>query len=148
MYLSRSTLSTWNHLIEAPLEDQPLLADASPIAASPDYVADFDPEEDPKDDQADYPANGWDGDDEPFDDDDDDDTDDEDPEEEPFEDEEGRRWVLGSWHVVWRRWGYWLYGESIISVYDDFWRSYLSRLLSVVSPWLRIRIERRVSNCG
>nr|GEV02873.1 hypothetical protein [Tanacetum cinerariifolium] len=77
---------------EAPLEDQPLPADASPIAASPDYMADSDPEEDPKedpkDDQADYPANGGDGDDEPFDDDDDDDTDDEDPEEEPFEEDD------------------------------------------------------------
>nr|GEU44592.1 putative reverse transcriptase domain-containing protein [Tanacetum cinerariifolium] len=73
---------------EAPLEDQPLPADASPIAASPDYVADFDSEEDPEDDQTDYPADGGDGDDEPFDnDDDDDDTDDEDPEEEPVEDE-------------------------------------------------------------
>nr|GEX79910.1 hypothetical protein [Tanacetum cinerariifolium] len=74
----------------------PLPADASPIAASPDYVADFDPDEDPKedlkDDQADYPTDGGDGNDEPSDDDDDDDdTDsdpDEDPEEEPFEDEE------------------------------------------------------------
>nr|GFB66515.1 hypothetical protein [Tanacetum cinerariifolium] len=46
---------------EAPLEDQPLPADASPIAASPDYVADFDPEKDPEDDQADYPADGGDG---------------------------------------------------------------------------------------
>nr|GEV20046.1 putative reverse transcriptase domain-containing protein [Tanacetum cinerariifolium] len=44
---------------EAPLEDQPLPADASSITASPDYV--------PSDDDA---------------------TDDEDPEEEPFEDEE------------------------------------------------------------
>nr|GEW35182.1 hypothetical protein [Tanacetum cinerariifolium] len=76
---------------ESPLEDQPLPADALPIAASPDYVADFDPKEDLEDDQADYPADGGDGDDEPSDDDDDDDdddTDDEDPEEEPFEDEE------------------------------------------------------------
>nr|GEV17495.1 putative reverse transcriptase domain-containing protein [Tanacetum cinerariifolium] len=78
---------------EASLEDQPLPADASPIAASPDYVADSDlnedPEEDPEDDQADYPADGGDGDgdDEPSDDDDDNDTD-FDPEEEPFEDEE------------------------------------------------------------
>nr|GEY39201.1 hypothetical protein [Tanacetum cinerariifolium] len=76
---------------EAPLEDQPLPIDASPIAASPDYEANFDPkedpEEDPEDDQADYLADGRDGDDEPFDDDDDD-TDDEDSEEEPFEDEE------------------------------------------------------------
>nr|GEV94290.1 integrase, catalytic region, zinc finger, CCHC-type, peptidase aspartic, catalytic [Tanacetum cinerariifolium] len=74
------------------LEDHPLPADASPIPASPDYMAYFDPEEDleedPEDDQTDYPADGGDGDDEPFDDDDDDDTNDEDPEEEPFEDEE------------------------------------------------------------
>nr|GEX66683.1 RNA-directed DNA polymerase, eukaryota [Tanacetum cinerariifolium] len=76
---------------EAPLEDQPLPADASPIAVSPAYVADSDldedPKEDPEDDHADYPADGGDGNDEPFDDDDDDnDTDDED--EEPVEDEE------------------------------------------------------------
>nr|GFB94747.1 hypothetical protein [Tanacetum cinerariifolium] len=54
------------------------------------YVADSDLDEDLKEDHehdhANYPADGWDGDDEPFDDDDDDDTDDED--EEPFEDEE------------------------------------------------------------
>nr|GFD56412.1 hypothetical protein [Tanacetum cinerariifolium] len=56
---------------EAPLEYQPLPADASPIAASPDYVADSDPEEDPEDDQADYPTDGGDGDDESSDDDDD-----------------------------------------------------------------------------
>nr|GEU42841.1 reverse transcriptase domain-containing protein [Tanacetum cinerariifolium] len=80
---------------EAPLEDLPLPADASPIAASPDYVADSDlekdpeedPKEDPEDDQADYLANGGDGDDEPSNDDDDD-TDDEDPEEEPFEEDD------------------------------------------------------------
>ncbi|GKB72958.1 hypothetical protein Tco_0934370 [Tanacetum coccineum] len=76
---------------EAPLEDQPLPADASPTALSPGYVADSDPdedpEEDPEEDHTDYPANGGDGDDEPSnDDDDDDDTDDED--EEPFEDED------------------------------------------------------------
>nr|GEX67327.1 retrovirus-related Pol polyprotein from transposon TNT 1-94 [Tanacetum cinerariifolium] len=74
---------------EAPLEDQPLPADASPIAASPDYVADSDLEEDPKDDQANYPADRGDGDDEPSDDDDDTEFDpNEDPKEEPFEDEE------------------------------------------------------------
>nr|GEU51723.1 putative reverse transcriptase domain-containing protein [Tanacetum cinerariifolium] len=70
---------------EAPLEDQPLPADASPIATSLDYE---DPKEDPEDDQADYPADGGDGDDEPSDDDDDDDTDDEDPEEEPFKEDD------------------------------------------------------------
>nr|GEY89639.1 hypothetical protein [Tanacetum cinerariifolium] len=72
---------------ETPLEDQPLPADASPIAASPDYVADSDPKEDLEDDQTDYPADGGDGDDELSDDDDDDDTDDEDLEEEPFEED-------------------------------------------------------------
>ncbi|GJS37830.1 hypothetical protein Tco_0536212 [Tanacetum coccineum] len=70
---------------EAPMEDQPLPADASPVALSPGYVPDSDPEEDPEEDSeeehADYPADGGDGDDEPSGDDDDD-------EEEPFEDEE------------------------------------------------------------
>ncbi|GJX39505.1 hypothetical protein Tco_0252808 [Tanacetum coccineum] len=74
---------------KAPLEDQPLPVDASPTALLPGYVADFypdeDSEEDPKEDHANYPADGGDDDDEPSDDDDDDDTDDED--EEPFEDE-------------------------------------------------------------
>nr|GEW16722.1 hypothetical protein [Tanacetum cinerariifolium] len=73
---------------EAPLEDQPLPTNASPIAASPDYVIDFDLEEDREDDHADYHADGGNGDDEPSNDDDDDDTDNEDPKEEPFEDEE------------------------------------------------------------
>ncbi|GKD46254.1 hypothetical protein Tco_1270899 [Tanacetum coccineum] len=67
--------------VEAPLEDQPLPVDASPIALSPGYVADSDPEEDPEEDHADYPADGGD-DDEPSDDD----TDDED--DEPFKDED------------------------------------------------------------
>nr|GEV90570.1 hypothetical protein [Tanacetum cinerariifolium] len=70
----------------------PLPVDASLIDASPDYVADSDPEEDPKenpqDNQADYPADRGDGDDEPSDDDDDDDIDDEDLEEEPFEEDD------------------------------------------------------------
>ncbi|GKD31129.1 hypothetical protein Tco_1241907, partial [Tanacetum coccineum] len=76
---------------EAPIEDQPLPADASPVALLPGYVADSDPkedpEEDPEEDHADYPADGGDDYYEPSDNDnDDDDTDDED--EEPFEDEE------------------------------------------------------------
>ncbi|GKC33953.1 hypothetical protein Tco_1046337 [Tanacetum coccineum] len=75
---------------EAPMEDQPLPADASPAALSPGYVPDSDPEEDPEEDSeeehADYPADGGDGDDEPSDDDSNDDTDDDD--EEPFEDED------------------------------------------------------------
>ncbi|GKF16471.1 hypothetical protein Tco_0061389, partial [Tanacetum coccineum] len=36
--------------VEAPLEDQPLPADASPTALSPGYVADSDPNEDPEED--------------------------------------------------------------------------------------------------
>ncbi|GKC09514.1 hypothetical protein Tco_1001124, partial [Tanacetum coccineum] len=72
---------------EAPWEDHPLPADASPVALSSGYVADSDLEEDPEEDHADYPADGGDDDDEPSDDDDDDDdTDDED--EESFEDED------------------------------------------------------------
>ncbi|GKF35541.1 hypothetical protein Tco_0112299, partial [Tanacetum coccineum] len=75
---------------EAPLEDQPLFADASPTALSPGYVADSnpkeDPGEDPEEDHADYPVDRGDDDDEPSNDDNDD-TDDED--EEPFEDEDG-----------------------------------------------------------
>ncbi|GKD84607.1 hypothetical protein Tco_1355761, partial [Tanacetum coccineum] len=76
---------------KAPLEEQPLPADASPTALSPGYVADSDldedPEEDPKEDHTDYPADRGDGNDDPsYDGDDDDDIDDED--EEPFEDED------------------------------------------------------------
>ncbi|GJS65068.1 hypothetical protein Tco_0679632 [Tanacetum coccineum] len=41
---------------EAPIEDQPLPADASPTALSSGYVADSDLEEHPEDDLADYPA--------------------------------------------------------------------------------------------
>ncbi|GKF93525.1 hypothetical protein Tco_0283225, partial [Tanacetum coccineum] len=74
---------------EAPMEDQPLLVDASPIALSLGYVADSNPEEDleedSEEDHANYPTNGRDDDDEPSDDDDDDgigDEDDKDDEEE------------------------------------------------------------------
>nr|GEU51136.1 reverse transcriptase domain-containing protein [Tanacetum cinerariifolium] len=54
---------------EIPVDDQPLPADALPIALSPGYVADSDPlEEDPKDDHeedpADYPTDGGDDDEE------------------------------------------------------------------------------------
>ncbi|GKG44809.1 hypothetical protein Tco_0486247, partial [Tanacetum coccineum] len=73
---------------EAPIEDEPLPANASPVALSPGYVPDFDPEEDPEEDSeedhADYPTDGGDGDDEPSGDD----SDDDDDEEEPFEDKE------------------------------------------------------------
>ncbi|GJT52327.1 hypothetical protein Tco_0978484 [Tanacetum coccineum] len=71
---------------EAPMKDQPLPADASPVALSPGYVPNSDPEEDSKEEHADYPADGGDGDDEPSDDDINDDTDDDD--EEPFKDED------------------------------------------------------------
>ncbi|GJU03139.1 hypothetical protein Tco_1113477 [Tanacetum coccineum] len=67
----------------APIEDQPLPADASPVALSPGYVPDSDLEEDSEGEHADYPADGGDGDDEPSGDDTDNDDD-----EEPFEDEE------------------------------------------------------------
>ncbi|GJV91575.1 reverse transcriptase domain-containing protein [Tanacetum coccineum] len=72
---------------EAPMEDQSLPTDASPTALSPGYVADSDPDEDPKEDHADYPSNEGDDNGEPCDnEEDDDDTDDED--EEVFDDEE------------------------------------------------------------
>ncbi|GKG33276.1 hypothetical protein Tco_0430786, partial [Tanacetum coccineum] len=65
----------------------PLPAEALPTALSPGYVADFDPEEGPDEDHADYPADGGDGDDDPSEnDDEDDDADDED--EEASEDED------------------------------------------------------------
>ncbi|GKC15706.1 hypothetical protein Tco_1012488 [Tanacetum coccineum] len=64
----------------------PLPDDASPTALSWGYVADSNPEEDPGEDHADYPADGGDGDDESSDNDDDDDADDKD--EEASEDED------------------------------------------------------------
>nr|GEX00558.1 putative reverse transcriptase domain-containing protein [Tanacetum cinerariifolium] len=46
---------------KVPIEDQPLLADASPTALSPSYVANFDPlEEDPEENPTEYPADGGD----------------------------------------------------------------------------------------
>ncbi|GKE86210.1 hypothetical protein Tco_1559952, partial [Tanacetum coccineum] len=71
---------------EAPIEDQPLLDDASPTSLSPGYVADFDPKEDPEEDPAKYPADR--GDDDDDDDDDNDDDDDDDKEEEDDEEDE------------------------------------------------------------
>ncbi|GKE28453.1 hypothetical protein Tco_1443837 [Tanacetum coccineum] len=59
---------------EAPIEDQPLPDDASPIALSSGYVVDSDPEEDPEEDPDEYPADGG---DEDGDDDDDDDKEEE-----------------------------------------------------------------------
>ncbi|GKF25118.1 hypothetical protein Tco_0081012, partial [Tanacetum coccineum] len=69
---------------EVPVEDQPYAVADSPIALSPGYVADSDPEEDPEEDSedgpVDYAADGG--------DDDDDDSSNNDKEEEASEEEE------------------------------------------------------------
>nr|GFB12350.1 hypothetical protein [Tanacetum cinerariifolium] len=72
------------------MKDQPLPADASPTALSPDYVVDPDPEKDekdPKDDPADYPADRGDNDDNESSNNDDHDDDVEKDEEEKEEEE-------------------------------------------------------------
>ncbi|GJW22822.1 hypothetical protein Tco_0033444 [Tanacetum coccineum] len=61
--------------LEAPMEDQPLPADASPTALSAGYIADFNSEED-EEDPADHPADGGDNDNNESSNDDDDDDDD------------------------------------------------------------------------
>ncbi|GKC31918.1 putative reverse transcriptase domain-containing protein [Tanacetum coccineum] len=66
---------------EVPIEDQPYVVADSPIALSPGYVADSDPEEDSKDGLVDYPADGGDC-------DDDDSSDDDKEEEEALKEEE------------------------------------------------------------
>nr|GEY74974.1 hypothetical protein [Tanacetum cinerariifolium] len=73
---------------EIPIEDQPLPADASPIALSLSYVADFDPLEedshdDPEEDPADYPADERDEEEE-----EEESSKDDDDEEEAFEEDE------------------------------------------------------------
>nr|GFA07609.1 hypothetical protein [Tanacetum cinerariifolium] len=63
---------------EAPMKDQPLPTDASPIALLPGYIDDSnleEDEEDPEEDPVNYPANGEDNDDNESSDDDDDDDD-------------------------------------------------------------------------
>ncbi|GJV47117.1 hypothetical protein Tco_1437329 [Tanacetum coccineum] len=85
---------------EAPIEDQPLPVDASPVALSPGYVVDFDLEEDSEEDYANYPADRGDDDDEPSDDDDDDDDDTGDKDGEPFEDEEDEHLALADSSTV------------------------------------------------
>ncbi|GKA84237.1 hypothetical protein Tco_0805832 [Tanacetum coccineum] len=65
---------------EVPVEDQPYAVADSPIALSPGYVADSDPEEDFEDGPVDYPADGGDG-------NDDDSSDDDEEEEEASEEE-------------------------------------------------------------
>nr|GEW45139.1 hypothetical protein [Tanacetum cinerariifolium] len=72
---------------EEPIEDQPLPDDASPTALSPGYVADFDLEEDLKEDHADYLANGGDDDDDDDDDDESSRDDADDKDEEAFEED-------------------------------------------------------------
>nr|GFB63963.1 hypothetical protein [Tanacetum cinerariifolium] len=69
------------------MEDQPLPADASPTALSPDYVANFKDKKDPKEDPADYPADRGDNEDDESSNDDDDDDDVEKDEEEKEEEE-------------------------------------------------------------
>ncbi|GKD99247.1 hypothetical protein Tco_1387231, partial [Tanacetum coccineum] len=66
---------------EVPIKDQPNAIADSPIALSPCYVADSDPEEDSEDGPVDYPADGG-------DDDDDDSSDDDEEEEESSKEEE------------------------------------------------------------
>ncbi|GJT69958.1 hypothetical protein Tco_1029244 [Tanacetum coccineum] len=70
---------------EVPVEDQPYAVADSPIALSPGYVADSDPEEDPEEDfedgPVDYPVDRGNG-------DDDDSSDDDDEEEEASKEEE------------------------------------------------------------
>ncbi|GKB91298.1 hypothetical protein Tco_0963570, partial [Tanacetum coccineum] len=66
---------------EVPMEDQSYAVVDSPIALSPGYVADSDPEEDSEDGPVDYPADGG-------NDDDDDSSDDDEEEEEASEEEE------------------------------------------------------------
>ncbi|GKF34593.1 hypothetical protein Tco_0107793, partial [Tanacetum coccineum] len=56
-----------------PAEEQPMYAVLSPTADSPGYIADSDPEEDPKEDLTDYPADGGDDDDDEDESSDDDD---------------------------------------------------------------------------
>ncbi|GKB40230.1 putative reverse transcriptase domain-containing protein [Tanacetum coccineum] len=71
--------------LEAPMEDQPLPAVASPTALSLGYIADSDPEEDeedPKEDPADHPADRGDNNDNESSNDDDVEKDEEDKEEE------------------------------------------------------------------
>ncbi|GJR80473.1 hypothetical protein Tco_0151258 [Tanacetum coccineum] len=71
-----------------PAEEQPLPAVVSPTTDSPGYITDFDPEEDPKEDLADYPADGGDDDDDDDESSDDDEDDDDDVEEDEDDEEE------------------------------------------------------------
>ncbi|GJR30272.1 hypothetical protein Tco_1106504 [Tanacetum coccineum] len=68
---------------EVPIEDQLYVVVDSPIALSPGYIADSDPEEDSEDGPVDYPTDGGDG-------DDDDSCDDDEEEEEASKEEEDK----------------------------------------------------------
>nr|GFD48285.1 hypothetical protein [Tanacetum cinerariifolium] len=73
-----------------PIKDQPLPADASPTALSPNYVVDSDPkkdEKDPKEDPTDFPADIGNNDEDKSSNDDDDDDDIEKDEEDKEEEE-------------------------------------------------------------
>nr|GFD52360.1 hypothetical protein [Tanacetum cinerariifolium] len=79
-----------NEELKEPMEDQPLPANASPTALSPDYVVDSDPKNDEKDhkeDPADYPVNRENNDDDESSNDNDDDDDVEKNEEDKEEEE-------------------------------------------------------------
>ncbi|GJS46401.1 hypothetical protein Tco_0596522 [Tanacetum coccineum] len=71
-----------------PAKEQPLHAAVSPTADSPGYIADSDPEEDPKEDPIYYPADGGDVDDDDDESSDDNEDDDDDVEEDEDEEEE------------------------------------------------------------
>ncbi|GKA27083.1 putative reverse transcriptase domain-containing protein [Tanacetum coccineum] len=73
LFTKTASLLTSDEELEAPIEDQPLPADASPTNLSLGYIAEFDPEKD-EEDPADHLADGGDNvDNESSDDDDDDD---------------------------------------------------------------------------
>ncbi|GJR96984.1 hypothetical protein Tco_0269158 [Tanacetum coccineum] len=83
---------------EVPMEDQPYDVSDSPVAISPGYVTDSDPEKDPEEDSedgpVDYPANGGDDDDDDSSDDDEEEEEDEASEEEEAEEEEEEHLAL------------------------------------------------------
>ncbi|GKA09973.1 putative reverse transcriptase domain-containing protein [Tanacetum coccineum] len=71
-----------------PVKEQPLSASLLPTSDSPEYIVDFDPEEDPKDDPVDYLTDRGDDDDDDDESSDDDEDDDDDVEEDEDEGEE------------------------------------------------------------
>ncbi|GJY06430.1 hypothetical protein Tco_0373484 [Tanacetum coccineum] len=77
---------------EVPVEDQPYVVVDLPIALSPVYVADSDPEEDSKDGPIDYPTTGGDA--------DDDDSSDNDEGEEASEEDEEEEHLASAYSVI------------------------------------------------